>query len=132
MTHQPNRMDYLYPLPAQHQNALNVTNPHLKEHQRMLNESLRSGYPQNINYPSQRPIQHKQTVNEASNSSKNYLSMESSDFKSFTSNIKPIQQHHQIPSIKPNQINQTIHVPKTTNPNINSSLTNKPINYSMN
>lgn len=75
MTYQPNKMNYPYPSQIQHQNAQNAPNPHLKDQQTMLNESLRSGYPQNITYPSQRPLPPKQTVTDALNSSKNYLSM---------------------------------------------------------
>ena len=136
MTHQPNRNNHPYPLQGQYQNAPsvhNINNPHVKEQQRMLNESMRSGHPQMINHPSQRPIPPKPIVNEASSYSKNYLSMESSDFKSIASNIKQKQQPIQnIPSVKPNQMNQTINVPKSTNLNINSSLINKPMNQSVN
>ena len=137
MTHQPNRNKYPYPLSGQYQNAPNVhnvSNPHLKEKHPILNESMKSGHPKNIIHPPQRSTPSKPTINEVSSYSKNFLSIESSDFKSIASNINQKQQAHQISSIKSklNQINQTTNVPKTTNPNINLSLINKPMNYSVN
>lgn len=74
MAHQPNRNNYPYPLQGQYQNSPsvhNAPNPHVKEPQRMLNESMRSVHPQMINHPSQKPIPPKQIVNDASSYSKN-------------------------------------------------------------